>query len=187
MSGMLPGKPRPAAAIGPQHWPTGGKRWRVSPRRLQAIARTASGRVPPARFREQTLPDDPAVWFAVMPQLFPQESDPGLAEWLRAIAARCLREEPSTVAGFLAWGSAFEELADVPAALRVWQRALERFPDDRLLHDRLAARLEAEELYEGALPVLEWLTVHQPDNGTYRDRLAAARHALKLKADIDKP
>jgi hypothetical protein len=50
---------------------------------------------------------------------------------------------------------------------------------------QLAARLESEELYEDALPVLEWLTSARPDDGGYRNRLAATRHALKLKADIN--
>jgi O-antigen ligase len=157
----------------------------LAPRRLQAIARAASGRVPAVLFREQALPNDPAVWFAVMPELFPYESDAGREEWLRAVVTGYARGEPTTVAGFLAWGSAQEELANPSAAIRVWRRAIERFPDNVSLHDRLTARLEAEELYEDALPVLEWLAAQQPDNGGYRDRLAAAKHALKLKAAID--
>ena len=46
-------------------------------------------------------------------------------------------------------------------------------------------RLEAEELYEEALPVLEWLTTHEPDTGSYAARRSAAKHALKLKAEIN--
>ena len=48
-------------------------------------------------------------------------------------------------------------------------------------------RLEAEEEYEQAVPVLEWLVARQPDSRDFPERLAAARHALKLKADIDRP
>jgi hypothetical protein len=106
---------------------------------------------------------------------------------MRAIDERSTRREPESVAGFLAWGSALEELSDGPGAIRVWRRGVERHPDDVQLHDRLAARLEAEELFEDALPVLEWLAAHRPGVGNYGHRLAAAKHALALKADIDRP
>ena len=82
-------------------------------------------------------------------------------------------------------GSALEELRDGPRAIRVWRRAAERFPDDVVVRDRLARRLEAEELYEEALPELEWLTARQPSNSGFGHRLAGAKHALKLKAEID--
>jgi tetratricopeptide (TPR) repeat protein len=156
-----------------------------SPRRLPVIARAAAGRVAPALLREKALPDDPAAWFVAMPILFADDADPKRAEWLRAIDARCRRAEPETIAGFLAWGSALEELSDAPGAIRAWRRAIERFPDSVPLHDRLATRLEVEELYEEAQPGLEWLAAREPDNGGYRERLAAAKHALKLKADIN--
>ena len=173
-------------------WPAALADWRESlarsPRRLVVIARFASDRVrPPELFREKGLPDDPAIWFAVVPQFLPDTTDPERADWMRAIAARCSRTEPDKVVGFVAWGSALEELTDMPGAIGVWRRSIDRFPDDMPLRDRLAARLEAEELYEDALPALEWLTDRQPDNGTYRDRLAATKHGLKLKADIDRP
>jgi tetratricopeptide (TPR) repeat protein len=158
-----------------------------SPRRLAAIGRTAAGRVPPEQFRARALPDDPVMWFAVTPQLFPDATAPGRAEWLRAIDTRYSRHEPESVAGFLAWGSALEELSAGATAIRAWRRAVERFPDDTPLHDRLAARLEAEEDYPEALPILEWLTGHHPDRGDFRNRLAATKHALKLKAEIDAP
>jgi tetratricopeptide (TPR) repeat protein len=178
-----------AAAHG--DWSTALADWRESltrsPRRLAAIGRAAAGRVSPDRFRSEALPDDPALWYAVMPQLFPDNSAPGRTDWLRAIDARYTREEPSAVAGYLAWGSALEELRDVSAALKVWRRAVDQFPADVRLRDELSRHLEAEELYSEALPVLEWLIAHQPNNGGYPHRLAAAKHALKLMAEIDRP
>jgi tetratricopeptide (TPR) repeat protein len=165
--------------------------WRASlvrsPRRLTAIARLAAGRVSPEEFRSKGLPDDPALWFAATPQLFPDETAPGRAAWMRTIDERSTRREPESVGGFLAWGSALEDLSDGPGALRVWRRAVERYPDDVQLHDRLAASLEAEELFEEAVPVLEWLAAHRPEVGNYGHRLAAAKHALALKAEIDRP
>jgi O-antigen ligase/tetratricopeptide (TPR) repeat protein len=172
-------------------WDTALADWRESlarsPRRLAPIGRAAAGRVPPGQFRARTLPDDPVLWFAVAPQLFPDAAAPGRADWLRAIDTRYSRHEPESVAGFLAWGSTLEELSNSAAAIRAWRRALERFPNDLQLHDRLAARLETDEFYAEALPILEWLTGREPDRGDFRHRLAATKHALKLKAEIDGP
>ena len=121
---------RAAAARG--DWSTALADWRESlvrsPRRLTAIARLAAGRVSPEEFRIQALPDDPALWFAVVPQLFPDETASGRADWMRTIDERSNRREPESVAGYVAWGSALEELADGPAAIRVWRRAVERYP-----------------------------------------------------------
>lgn len=172
-------------------WPTALADWRESlarsPRRLAAIARAASDRVRPEEFRAKALPDDPAIWYAVVRPLFPDANDPERPKWLRAIADRCARTAPDTVAGYTAWASALEELGDMPEAIRVWRRATEQFPDDVPLRDRLSRRLMSEELYEEALPVLEWLTANRPDDGNYRNWLIATRHALKLKADINRP
>jgi O-antigen ligase/tetratricopeptide (TPR) repeat protein len=173
-------------------WPAALADWRESlarsPKRLAAIARAAAGRILPGQFRAGALPDDPAVWFAATPALFPDAADPERVKWLRAIADRwAAGPEPQTVAGFAAWATALEELGDAAGAIRVGRRAAERFPDDVPTRDRLAERLEAEELYEEAEPVLAWLAERRPDDGRYRDRLAATRHALKLKRDINGP
>lgn len=169
-------------------WPAALADWRESlsrsPRRLSLMAQAAASHVPPAEFRARALPDDPAIWFAATPYLFPETNDPERVAWLQAIAARSARVEPESMGGFTAWASALEELNDGPGAVRVWRRAVEHYPDDIRLRDRLAARLEAEEMYEEALPILEALSSLRPD-GTYQNRLAAAKHALKLKAEIN--
>ena len=120
--------------------------------------------------------------------MFPDPDDPARAAWLRATAGRWESgPEPAALAGFTGWASTLEELGDGTGAVRVWRRAVERFPEETAPRDRLAARLEAEELYEEAVPVLEWLTARHPSHGGYAQRLEAARHALKLKSDIDRP
>ena len=111
----------------------------------------------PDEFRTKGLPDDPAIWFAVTPHLFPDPENPERIKWLRAIDARCRKTEPDNSACFMAWASALEELKERQAAVRVWARGAERFPDDVRLRDRQAQRLEAEEQYEAAVPILEWL------------------------------
>jgi tetratricopeptide (TPR) repeat protein len=180
-----------AAAAARGDWPAAFADWRESltrsPRRLPAIARAAAGRVPPEQFRAAALPDDLELWFAATPFLFPDPLDPRRAEWLNALAARgAAGPEPGTPAGFLAWASALEDLGEAETELGVLRRAAGRFPDEVPVRDRLAGRLEAAELYDEAVPVLEWLMARQPDNRRFPDRLEAARHALKLKADIDR-
>lgn len=173
-------------------WVTAMADWRQalvrSPRRLPSIVRFVDGRLSPEQFRANVLPDDPAVWYAATPLLFPNPTDPARRAWLQAAIHRwAAGPEPNTPESYIAWGTALEELQDTVTALSVWRRAVERFPNDIGPHDRLAARLEAEEEYEAAIPILEWLIAHEPNNTQYSNRLAAARHALKLKADIDRP
>jgi tetratricopeptide (TPR) repeat protein len=170
-------------------WPTALADWKQSltlaPRRLPPIARTVAGNVAPDVFRAKGLPDDPALWYAATPHLFPDSNDPERAKWLRAIVDRCARTEPTSAQGFMAWGSALEELKEGPASVRVWRRAVELYPDNIPLRNFQATRLEAEEMYEDAIPVLEWLIEKRPDDWPYPVRLAAAKHALKLKAEIN--
>ena len=171
-------------------WPAAAADWRESlarsQKRLQPIGRLASSRFSPDEVRSRVLPDDPAVWLAATPFIFSPTDDMGRVAWFKAIADRSLAvPEPTTIAGFIVWTTALEQLGDSVGALRVWRRAVERFPDDVVARDHFAAALASEELYEEAVPILEWLIARHPNPGEYRERLAAARHALKLKAEIN--
>jgi tetratricopeptide (TPR) repeat protein len=158
-----------------------------APHRLGQVMGWVVGRLPPERIRAELLPDDPEMWFAATPFLYPDTDDPARRAWVQTAADRwAAGPEPETLAGLTRWATALEELGDADAALRVWRRAVERFPDEIAPRNRLAARLEAEEEYEAAIPVLEWLIDRDPGTRRYTERLAAARHALKLKADIDR-
>jgi hypothetical protein len=192
------------AAFDPDIWYTSGRvaadqgdwssalaDWRESlvrsPKWLGVIARRAATHFTPDELRTRLLPDDPAVWFAATRFVFPDPDDLARVAWLRVTANRWeAGPEPAALAGFVAWATTLEELDDGTAALRVWRRAVERFPEETTPRDRLATRLEAEELYEEAAPVLEWLAARHPKNSDYGHRLEAARHAIKLKADIDR-
>jgi tetratricopeptide (TPR) repeat protein len=159
-----------------------------SPRRLDVIVRRAAKRLPPAGLRSRLLPDDPAVWLDATPLLFPREDDPARRDWLRATADRWASgPEPRDAAGLLDWAETLRELGDLPAAISACRRAVDHFPEETPPHDRLAQLLEADEQYEAALPLLEWLVDREPKRTEYRDRLDAAHHALKLKAEINGP
>jgi tetratricopeptide (TPR) repeat protein len=171
-------------------WPAAAADWRESLKRsktrLRAIVSEAKPRFSPEELRANVLPDEPDIWFAATPYLFPEASADREA-WLRAAAERwAARPEPTLLPELVNWGTTLELLGDQAGATRLWRRAVERFPDGIVARDRLAAALAAEELYEDAVPVLEWLLTKQPENAGYRERMAAAKHALKLKAEINR-
>lgn len=172
-------------------WTAAAADWRQallrSPDRLADIVRRCSGRLAPVEIRAAVLPDDPAVWFAAAAVLFPDAEAPGRRDWLGAVADRWAVSEPATPQGYRDWAVAARVARGPNVEERVWQRAVERFPEAAELRDGWAAWLEAEERYAEAVPLLDWLVARHPQRGDYRERLAAARHALQLQADIDRP
>ncbi len=157
-------------------------------KRLSPIVSQARMHFSSDELRSRVLPDDPEVWFAATPFVFSVTDDVGRRAWYQAIADRWTAgPEPATLPGFVAWSEALKRLGDNPAVLRVWRRAVERLPNEVLARDHLATALANEELYEEVLPVLDWLIDRHPDRAEHRERLAAARHALKLKAEINGP
>ena len=166
--------------------------WRESlrrdPRRLALIVRAASRHLGAAELRDRVLGGEPVLVVAAAEYL---DAD-GRRTFLRFAADRWRtradgRTLPSTKDELAAWATAHERLRELPAAVGVWKAALERFPDSERLRDRLAAALEADERYEEAVPHLERLLGRNPRDGSLRDRLDAARHALALKRQIDAP
>lgn len=161
--------------------------WRESLRRsadrLGPVVRQAARHLKPEDIRSRVLPDDPAAWIAAAAYM---DLDPETRRaWLRHAADKFARGTPShREDDFVAWIEACEELGDAEGALKAARMAAERFPDSVAVRDRLSARLEAEEDYAAAIPQLEWLATQRPNNPAYPDRLAAARHALKLAQDI---
>src|SRR5262249_29681007 len=155
------------AAANHNDWHTSLADWRESLRRnykwFGAIMRRAALHFSPDVLRTQLLPDDPAAWFVATRFIFPDPDDPGRTAWLKTTAERWASgPEPTTVSNFTLWATTLEHLGDNPAAVQVWQRAIERFPDDPILRDRLAMRLETDERYEEAVPLLDWLATRQP-------------------------
>ncbi|VTT99461.1 membrane protein : Putative membrane protein OS=Rhodopirellula sallentina SM41 GN=RSSM_04202 PE=4 SV=1: O-antigen_lig [Gemmataceae bacterium] len=181
---------RSAAAA--NDWSAAAADWRESlarsRKRLQPIVALAGSRLTPDEIRTRILPDEPDVWLAAVPYLFAPPDDAGRERWYGAIAARCSAgPEPTTLAGYFAWATALEHLGDRDELLRVWRAAADRFPESVPARSGLAAALEDDERYDEAVPVLEWLIGQKPDSAEFRLRLEAARHALKLQAEINAP
>jgi len=155
-------------------------------KKLPAIAWQVSAHYPPEQLRATLFPNDPELWLLATPFVFAVSDDVGRAVWYRAIADRwAAGPDPETLPGFISWAIALDKLGDQAGVLSVWRRATDRFPDESLPRDRLADALADEELYEDAVPVLEWLIAREPEKPDHRERLAAAHHALKLKAEIN--
>jgi tetratricopeptide (TPR) repeat protein len=166
--------------------------WRESlrrdPRRLGAVVRAADQRIPPEEIRDRILTDDPVLWVAATDEL-DLDAD-GRRAWLQAAADRWQARSragavPGTEAEWLAWGTTLERLKQHDAALGIWLRAIERLPESVPLRDRLVVRLEGGERYEEAIAHLDWLLAHKPEDGRVRVRHEAARHAIKLKREIE--
>ena len=177
------------AAANRGDWSAATTDWRESlrrsPKRLKPIVWQAKTRFSTAELRANLLPDDPDIWFAATPHLLPV-AGPDRQAWLRVVADRwAAGVEPAVLPGFVDWATTLEILGDHTGATRVWKRAVERFPEEMVPRDRLAAALAADELYEESMPVIEWLLAKQPENEGFRERMAAAKHALKLKAEIN--
>lgn len=186
---FLAGRAALAAGDTDRAWSDWKESLRRSQRRLGAVVQLSSAVLLPDQLRTRVLPDDPAVWVAVTDLLYPNPTtDPeGRRAWLRAAADRWASAPPDTPEGMAAWATVLEDLAEPALAEHVWRMAAEKFPESELVRDRLAAGLEAEELYEEAVPLLEWLAARSPSNRRYHDRLEAARHALTLKRQIEAP
>lgn len=168
--------------------------WRESlrrdPRRLGPIVRAAGRTLPTAEIRDRVLPDDPEIWVAATG--FLELDAAGQRTWQRAATARWKTradagDVPTSETEWIAWAGTHERLGEPELALAVWRLAWERLPASAVIRDRLAEALEAEERYEEAVPHLEWLLARSPTDGRLRDRLDAARHALKLWREIAGP
>ncbi|HET6575999.1 MAG TPA: hypothetical protein VFG68_20530, partial [Fimbriiglobus sp.] len=152
---------------------------------LGSILRAARGKLNAEEIRAKLLPDDPAVLLAAANVLYPDpvgqaaERRPFLEEVAAADRPGLPVERLMIVADALAW------LGRPDEAAAVWRRAADAEPDRVDVRSRFAGFLESEERYEEAIEQLEWLRQEQPRNEAYRDRLDAAKHALKLRREIE--
>jgi tetratricopeptide (TPR) repeat protein len=114
---------------------------------------------------------------------------PGSAERRRFLEIAAAAEPADgPAAAWEAVARARDELGRTEAADVAWRRATDAAAgrsDEAAVRERFARRLEADERYAEAIPVLEWLADRAPTDRGYRDRLDAARHAVELKRVIE--
>lgn len=155
----------------------------LSSQNLTAILKLLRGKLSPSEIRASVLPDEPTSLMAAAEALVPDRDPNGRRPFVEAAAAHLNRPD-LTAAQILAAAFAADELGRADEAVAALRRAIELEPNRAEIRDRVARWLEADERYEEALPHLEWLFRKSPTNPALRDRLDAARHALKLRKEI---
>ncbi len=181
---------RAAAARG--DWAAALEDWKESlarsPKQLPAMTFAAAGRFPPERIRGDLFNNQPELCYSATPFLYPDSTSPERRQWLlTTVEMWAAGPEPQSLAELTKWATALEELEKIADATKIWQIAIQRFPEDAMPRNRLANLLEVEERYQDALVHLEWLAEWAPKTRNITSRLEAARHAIKLKAEIDRP
>jgi len=161
----------------------------LSPQNLAAILAGARGKLSVDQIRTNLLPDDPATVLQAAELLFPDRVVQ-VAERRSFIDRVVELTRSSDRTGqnpdrLMAMAIALDELGRVEEADDAWDRAVRLAPDRPDVHDRCARWLEREERYDEAVPHLEWLRLHDRGNQDVQDRLDAARHAVRLKREIE--
>jgi len=161
----------------------------LSPQNLPAILAAARGRLTPNEIREKLLPDDPVTILAAIDLLFPDRVNQSAERRPFVLSIIELARTPArtgdTADRQMALAMALDELEKYDEADDAWDRAVRLAPDRADVHDRYAHWLEREEHYDEALVHLEWLRLRNKGDQSIQDRIDAARHAVRLKKDID--
>ena len=156
----------------------------LSPSQLRPILRTAKQTLSPADILRMVLPDDPVVLLGAAEELYPDRLKQR-AERRPFLERATIGERPgATVPQWIAVATACGELERIGDARQAWGRALELDRDGLPAHEGFARFLEAEELYEEALPQLQWLLAKRPTDPDLRLRYKAAVHGAKLQREI---
>jgi O-antigen ligase/tetratricopeptide (TPR) repeat protein len=157
----------------------------LSPKVLPAVLRSAAG-VSPQTLRDRVLPDDPVVMVAAANALFPDRKTQTTDR--RLFLERAADPLPQTkwkIEQLNAVAVACEELNRPAGAREVFAAALCDNPNDLAVRSAAARWFERMELYDDAIPHLEWLAGRPGPDKTIDDRLDAARHGAKLKRAIE--
>ncbi len=174
----------PAAA-----WADWKRSLALSPQNLPAILAAARGKLTPAEIRVKLLPDDPVTILAALDLLFPDRVAQAAERrpFVQSVIdlARTPPRTGTTADRLMALAMALDELGNPDDADDAWDKAVRLAPDRPDVRDRYARWLERDERYDEALVHLEWLRQRNRGNQDVQDRLDAARHAVRLKKDID--
>ena len=144
----------------------------------------------PERLRAELVPDDVRSQWAAVRYLHPDldRDAADRAPYLDAILKRTeprLDDADGIELSILA--AVYDERGRADDAAAIWARLLTKEPNNPELQDRYAARLEATEQYEEAVPLLEALRRRLPGRPDLQDRLDAARRGQRLQTEIRLP
>ncbi len=179
--GYACGVAQKAAGDEPAAWNS----WRVAISRSPKLVRPvliAAGPAPTERLLNDLIPADATAIQLAVDMLYPAltASLEQRRPFLQTIVALAQRDE-------FAWryaATAYLEFNQPEEAIAAWERALARTPNDVITRNNFTRYLESEERYEDAIPHIEYLLAKTPGLVSLRDRLDAAKHAVKLQRDI---
>lgn len=179
--GYACGVAQKAAGDEPAAWAS----WRDAIARSPKLVRPvliAAGPIPAERLLRDLIPVDATAIQIAVDTLYPDRaaSKNQRRPFLQAIVALAQRDES-------AWGyaaTAYLEFGQPEEAIAAWERALARTPNDATIRDAFSRYLESDERYDEAIPHLEYLLSKTPGLTSLRDRLDAAKHAVKLQREI---
>ncbi len=156
----------------------------LSPKQLRPILRTAKQTLTPADILRMLLPDDPVVLLGAAEELYPDRLKQR-TERRPFLERATIGERPgSTVSQWIAVATAYGELERIDEARKAWGHAIELDREGLPAREGFARLLETEELYDEALPQLQWLLAKRPTDPDLRLRYKAAVHGAKLQREI---
>ena len=179
--GYACGVAQKAAGDEPAAWAS----WRDAIARSPKLVRPvliAAGPIPAERLLRDLIHADATALQLAVDTLYPDRaaSKNQRRPFLQAIVALAQRDDS-------AWGyaaTAYLEFGQPEEAIAAWERALARTPNDATIRDAFSRYLESDERYDEAIPHLEYLLSKTPGLASLRDRLDAAKHAVKLQREI---
>jgi tetratricopeptide (TPR) repeat protein len=176
-----------AAAAGDQ--PLAERSWKqsltLSPRQLKNILK-AMDRLPTSDLQSRVLVEDPVVQIEAMNTLYPDARTMAQQRYPFLVKALAAASKPTlTPAQLDAISDSAYELNQPQPARDAWERIIEASTPTPVLHNGAARFYERMEMYDEAIPHLEWLVSYQKSSETYQDRLKAARHGADLFRKID--
>jgi len=159
----------------------------IAPQTLPTVLAAARRVLTVDEVRTLLLPDDPVTVLAAADWLLPDRNDRAAERrpFLDRVLELTRSSDRPSPDRLMASAVALDELGRFDEANDAWVRALQLAPDRPEVRDRYARWLEREERYDEAVPHLEWLRrTNLADQGV-KDRLDAARHALRLNREIE--
>ena len=156
----------------------------LSPKQLRPILRTAKQTLSPADILRMLLPDDPVVLLGAADEFYPDRLKQRTERRPFLERATTAKRPATTVPQWIAVATASGELDRIDDARKAWGHAIELDREAVPAHEGFARLLEAEELYDEALPQLQWLLAKRPTDPDLRLRYKAAVHGAKLQREI---
>ncbi|HEY2784805.1 MAG TPA: O-antigen ligase family protein [Fimbriiglobus sp.] len=163
------------------------KKWKrsleLSDRQLAPILEAARKKgITDKQLLDELLPSDAVILMKTADQLYPNpDTEKASRDPFLQRAAEILKTKSSpSVAELEVLARVCENNNDREGARAAWYRAVNADPNNLGLRDRFATWLEGDELFDEAIPQLEFLKAKSYGGDNVRDRVLAAKHSRDL-------